>query len=101
DNMRFYSGFIQSFSDNGEDEDEYFLRNVNVYKYKNETIGDLLFSSPGIYLNRKRENLVFEFPNMNYIEVPTVTTRKKRKKCCLLLRKMLILKRRRKSNGKN
>jgi hypothetical protein len=81
ENNLFYHGFIQIFSDNKEQEDELFLKNVTVYKYQAENISDKpLYYATGIYLNRKRENLVIEFPNVPYLELEKVIKGRKSKK---------------------
>ena len=64
-----YFGFIQAFSDNNQKENEFLLRNVKVFKYEDNKIGELLYNTPGLYICRKRDNYIFEFPNMEYIDV--------------------------------
>ncbi len=81
ENTLLYHGFIQIFSDNKELEDELFLRNVTVYRYQNDKVeGKPLFYVTGMYLNKKRENMVVEFPNMPYLEMKSLTNGKKPKK---------------------
>ena len=79
-NKLLYHGFIQIFSDNKEQEDELFLRNVTVYRYQNDKVEGKLFYVTGMYLNKKRENMVVEFPNMPYLEMESLTKGKKPKK---------------------
>ncbi len=80
ENKLLYHGFIQIFSDNKEQEDELFLRNVTVYRYQNDKVEGKLFYVTGMYLNKKRENMVVEFPNMPYLEMESLTKGKKPKK---------------------
>jgi len=81
ENSLLYHGFIQTFSDNKEQEDELFLRNVTVYKYIDDKAEEKpLYYVTGIYLNKKRENYVFEFPNMPYLNLDKLFENKKSKK---------------------
>ena len=80
ENKLLYHGFIQIFSDNKEQEDELFLRNVTVYRYQNDKVEGKLFYVTGMYLNKKRKNMVVEFPNMPYLEMESLTKGKKPKK---------------------
>ena len=66
----FYRGFLQLFSDNNDLENEYFLRNVDVYEYQNNKQGKLIYQIPALYLNGKRENFTVEFPNVPYLPDP-------------------------------
>lgn len=80
-NNLLYHGFIQTFSDNKEQEDELFLRNVTVFKYSDEKAKEKpLYYVTGMYLNRKRENYVVEFPNMPYLDLDKILENKKSKK---------------------
>jgi len=80
-NNLFYHGFVQIFSDNKEQEDELFLRNVTVYRYQNEIIEEEpLYYATGMYLNRKRDNLVVEFPNMPYLGLESIMKERKSKR---------------------
>ena len=58
ENDLMYQGWIEAFSD-GIDDDELFLRDVKVFR--NSTAAEL-YEIPGLYLPRKRENIVVEFP---------------------------------------
>lgn len=59
-----YEGWIQAFSDS-TGIDEIFLRDVKVFR--NSTAKEL-YEIPGLYLPRKRENLVIEFPLLKFSE---------------------------------
>ena len=62
ENDLMYEGWIEAFSDSTE-KDEVFVRDVIVYK---NSTADKMYSIPGLYLSRKRENLIFEFPSLRY-----------------------------------
>lgn len=62
ENDLMYEGYIEAFSDSTEI-DELFLRNVKVFK--NSTAQEL-YEVPGLYLPRKRENLVMEFNALEF-----------------------------------
>jgi hypothetical protein len=59
-----YEGWIKAFSDSTE-KDELFLQDVKVYK---NSTAEELYMIPGLYLPVKRENLVIEFPGLEYTE---------------------------------
>lgn len=59
-----YEGWIEAFSDSTE-EDELFLSDVMVYK---NSTGQKLYKTPGLYLPKKRESLVMEFPSLEFSE---------------------------------
>jgi hypothetical protein len=59
-----YQGWIQACSDPPE-KDELFLRDVKVFT--NSTAQEL-YSVPGLYFPRKRENITIEFPGMQFSE---------------------------------
>lgn len=64
ENDLMYEGWVEAFSDSTE-KDELFLRDVKVYK---NSTADELYAVPGLYLPRKRENLVMEFPLLEFSE---------------------------------
>jgi len=70
-NALLYLGFLQFFSDNNDPEHEYFLRNVDVYHYEHHRQGQLIYQTPALYLNGKRENFKMEFPNVPYLQIPS------------------------------
>jgi uncharacterized membrane protein len=78
-----YLGFLQFFSDNNDPEHEYFLRNVDVYHYEHHEQGQLIYQTPALYLNGKRESFKMEFPNAPYLQNPSrrrnTASRKKRR----------------------
>ena len=57
-----YEGYIRIFSDSSE-KDELFLCDVKVYK---NSTAEELYEIPGLYLPAKRENLVVEFPLLEF-----------------------------------
>jgi len=59
-----YEGWIEAFSDSTE-VDELFLSDVIVFK---NSTGDELYKIPGLYLPKKRENLIIEFPSLEFSE---------------------------------
>ena len=59
-----YEGWIEGFSDSTE-MDELFIRDVNVYQ---NSTARLLYSTPGLYIPTKRENLTMEFPGLEFTE---------------------------------
>ncbi len=59
-----YEGWVMAFSDSTE-EHELFLRDVKVFR---NSTGDPLYETPGLYIPRKREFLIVEFPNLGYTE---------------------------------
>lgn len=59
-----YEGWVEAFSDSTE-EDELFLSDVVVFK---NSTGEELYKTPGIYLPKKRENLIIEFPSLDFSE---------------------------------
>lgn len=75
-----YYGYISIYSDSKEPEDEVFLRNVTAFQYNNHAIGARLFTTPAIYLNRKRESLIIEFPQMAFLVTSQVKAEKKNRK---------------------
>ena len=75
DNDLMYEGWIRAFSD-GTEENELFLRDVKVYK---NSTGEELYKIPGLYLARKRENLIVEFPLLEYSEYKDSSNRKEGK----------------------
>lgn len=69
ENNIMYEGWIQAFSDSTE-KDELFLRDVIVYE---NSTGDEMYRTPGLYLPRNRNKLIVEFPELQftgYIERP-------------------------------
>jgi hypothetical protein len=64
ENDLMYQGWIQACSDPPE-KDELFLRDVKVFT--NSTAQEL-YSVPGLYFPRKRENITIEFPGMQFSE---------------------------------
>ncbi len=71
-----YFGFLQFFSDNSDLENEYFLRNVDVYEYQNNSPGKMIYQIPALYLNGNRENFKVEFPNVPYLSGPKISQKK-------------------------
>jgi len=65
ENDLMYEGWVEVFSDS-EKVDELFIRDVKVYTNKT---AKPLYETPGLYLPRKRKNLVIEFPSMQYTEL--------------------------------
>ena len=59
-----FEGWIELYSESHE-RDEFFLRDVKVYR---NSTGVELYSTPGIYLPRKRTSLLVEFPRLPYTE---------------------------------
>jgi hypothetical protein len=59
-----YEGWIEAFSDSTEN-DELLLSDVIVFK---NSTGEELYKIPGLYLPKKRENLVIEFPSLKFSE---------------------------------
>jgi hypothetical protein len=57
-----YEGWVELFSDSTE-EDELLLRDVIVF---NNSTGEELYKTPGLYLPKKRENITIEFPELEY-----------------------------------
>lgn len=55
-----YEGWVGVYSDSTE-RDEMFLRDVRVYI---NSTAKLLYETPGLYLPRKREDLLIEFPQL-------------------------------------
>ncbi len=62
ENDLMYEGWVQAFSDSTE-KDELFLRDVKVFTNK---FAQELYGVPGLYLPKKRENLIIEFPAMKF-----------------------------------
>jgi len=60
ENNLMYEGWVEAFSDSTE-RDELFLRDVKVFN--NKTAGEL-YDVPGVYIPKKRDNLVIEFRNL-------------------------------------
>ena len=67
DDKIMYLGFLQFYSDNLDKDNEMFLRNVDVYSYDNNKIGDLIYQTPATYLCKSREKYIIEFPHMKYV----------------------------------
>ncbi len=59
---RAYYGWIYAYSI-GADQNELFLRDVKVYE---NSTGNILMTSPGIYLAKSKEKYVIEFPQLAY-----------------------------------
>ncbi len=55
-----YEGWIQAFSD-GNERDELFLRDVKVFR---NSTGEELYAMSGIYIAKKREDLIVEFRSL-------------------------------------
>lgn len=64
ENDLMYEGWIEAFSDS-TGVDELFLRDVKVYK---NSTAEECYEIPGLYLPRKRENLIIEFPLLKFSE---------------------------------
>ncbi len=64
ENDLMYEGWVKGFSDSTEI-DELFIRDVLVYK---NSSGNLLYSTPALYIPTKRENLTIEFPRLNFTD---------------------------------
>lgn len=79
DKQLLYHGFLQFYSDNNDVDNEFFLRNVDVYVYQNQTPGELLYQTPAVYLNGKRNRFKVEFPNVPYLPDPFFPADKKSK----------------------
>ncbi len=62
ENDLMYEGWVGGFSDSTEI-DELFIRDVKVYQ---NSTGSLLYSTPGLYIPTKRENLTIEFPGLAF-----------------------------------
>lgn len=75
ENDLMYEGWIEAFSDS-TGVDELFLRDVKVYK---NSTAEECYEIPGLYLPRKRENLIIEFPLLNFSEYKERPQRKENK----------------------
>jgi hypothetical protein len=65
-----YEGWLQAVSDKDED-DEMMLRDVAIFR---NSTGELLYEVPGVYLSKKKNALIIEFPKLQftgYIERPS------------------------------
>lgn len=62
ENDLMYEGWIEAFSDS-TGKDEVFIRDVMIYK---NSTAEELYAIPGLYLSRKRENLIMEFPSLQF-----------------------------------
>jgi hypothetical protein len=59
-----FEGWIQAFSDSTE-KDEIFLRDVIVYE---NSTGDEIYRIPALYLPRNKEELIIEFPELQFTD---------------------------------
>lgn len=75
ENDLMYEGWIEAFSDS-TGVDELFLRDVKVYK---NSTAEECYEIPGLYLPRKRENLIIEFPLLEFSEYKERSQRKENK----------------------
>jgi len=57
-----YQGWIEAFSDS-TGKDEIFIRDVMIYR---NSTAEELYAIPGLYLSRKMENLIVEFPSLQF-----------------------------------
>jgi len=64
ENDLMYEGWVEAFSDSTET-DELFLSDVIVFE---NSTGDELYKTPALYLPKKRENLIMEFPSLEFSE---------------------------------
>jgi len=64
ENDLMYEGWVEAFSDSTET-DELFLSDVIVFE---NSTGKELYKTPGLYLPKKRENLIMEFPSLKFSE---------------------------------
>lgn len=62
ENDLMYYGRIKAFSD-ACIKDELFLKDVRVYRNSD---AEMLYKMPGIYISKKRENLILEFPEFDF-----------------------------------
>jgi len=62
ENDLMYEGWIEAFSDSTE-ANELFLRDVKVFK---DSTAEELYEIPGLYLPRRRENLIIELPSLEF-----------------------------------
>jgi len=69
-----YEGWVRAFSESTE-KDEIFLCDVKVFR---NSIDKELYDIPGLYLPTKREDLIIEFPNLEFSEL--INRSKKRSK---------------------
>lgn len=64
ENDLLYEGWVGGFSDSTEI-DELFIRDVLVYQ---NSSAKFLYSTPGLYIPTKKENLTIEFPRLKYTD---------------------------------
>jgi hypothetical protein len=62
---RAYAGWIAEYSI-GEKHNELFLRDVVIFQ---NSTGELMMTSPGIYLAKSKEKYVIEFPKLEYGDI--------------------------------
>jgi hypothetical protein len=62
-----YEGWIQLFSDGGEEDDEceLMLRDVKVFR---NSSGKELYTVPGIYICKKKSDIILEFNSLKYTQ---------------------------------
>ena len=60
-----YEGWIEAFSDPTR-RDEVFLRDVKIFK---NSTGLFLYEMPAVYLSKNRDDLVFEFPSLEFSDL--------------------------------